>query len=547
MAHPLYKKFQPTEGTEETLKRFMAWAHHFFGNPKNVRHYMLWRKTAQIHVEMARAFASRLPFVLVTAPRGFAKTTWCRLWVIYAACYKMEPMIAFVSKPKQGAVNGRIIRNKLATNTDLTNVYGLLLPETNKARRDQEKRKDNDDMLTLVNGVTIAFTTIESGMHGMSHDFRPTLIVCEDLQAMKHMHEPSTLAKHLDIFENDVVFARDNIFGKVVVIGNNYGKGSIVTSIIEETKADIEAGETPKWHTVIMDTILDEKGRSRWEGKYTTAKAKSEEARYRRQGKGRIWDLQMNNRPDDSLNKRIEGYLFHECSLARIGHKNYLISDKYPHPLHCNVIAAIDPAFGEALSTDERARVLMAKAMFPINATTYVPGIFILKYWYDHCDPSDIPGWIVEQHENLYLDDMVIEANGGQRIMQWLCNKEFKDNPVYKRNPFRPHYITYVSESKGDRIWNCIGLMCKYGQFFVRREHVELIDELDNFGYKIRRKQIHLLDAAQMGDAHVIAPEIETRVRQEFIIPERFRDDYTEKRDRIRRALRQRGLSFLTY
>jgi hypothetical protein len=503
----LYKRFKPSSDAGLTSSRFMAWSHQFFANPSPRSCFILRNETAGIHFKMAQAFAGRFEFTLITAPRGYAKTTWCRLWVLYCACYEMEPSILFVSKPGQGSENGRFVRNQLAINSKLIEVYGNLLPSTNKAKKDTAKSKDNDNLLTLTNGVTIGFTTIEGNTHGTSGLFRPTLIICEDLQAEKHMTETATLIKHYKLFENDVVFAKDEEFGKIIVIGNNYGKGSVVGNIIAEVESDKRLKAVPKWHVLNMDDLFDDNGLSVWEDRFPTKKLKAKAEMYARQGKIAIWNAQMRNMPDEGQTKSITGYKFHDCHVEMINGYNYLISKEYPFPLRCHLVLAIDPAFSDSKSSDNRAKVLLAKAKFPFTDTEMAEGTFIIEYEYDKSDPSNIPRWITDMHSKWTVHDMVIEANGGQIIFKYLNEKEFKDNKDFKRNAFASHYITYIKESKGDRIWNSLSLQCKYGQFFIKQNHYELIEELDNFGYHIRSSGIHLLDAIQMADAETVSPE----------------------------------------
>jgi hypothetical protein len=516
-----YSKFAPSTDPSITANRFMAWAHYYFGDPLLPNNYLLYKKTARIHHEIVGAFAQRKLRTLITAPRGYAKTTWCRLWVIYCVCYAIEKFIVFVSKPGQGSKNGRFVRNRLASNTKLHEDYGNLIPDTTKAKKNTEKRKDNDDVLTLTNGVVVEFNTIEGSIHGSSDLFRPTLIVCEDLQAEKHMKEPSSLDSHWDLFQHDVIFALDATYGKIIVIGNNYGKGSIVGNIMGEVEKELSDHRNPSWYVVNLD-VFDSKGRSTWEDMFSTDKLVSDRELYKFHGKSDVFDSQRRNIPNDAVRKSIDGYLFHNCSMEILNGYTYLISEEYPHPLRCNMVACIDPAFSMSSTSDKRAKVIMAKAKFPKTKDIYVNGVFVMEYNYDHSNPAEIPDWIMNKHKKWKLSDMVIEANGGQIIFKYLNDKKFVDDVDYNRNPFNSRYIKYVDQNKGDRIWNSLTLKCKYGQFLIKRSMSDLIEECDNFGYHIKRREIHLLDAIQFGDAYTTTPETETAPKSQKLILPRY-------------------------
>lgn len=509
-----YDHFKPCSDPKAQAKIFMEWAFYYFGDKNYPKHYRLRVKSPQMHYEMVELVSHNYMYSLITAPRGYAKTTLIAiLWSIYRCVYRLEAFIVIIGKnDKAGKSNLRAVRNSLATNEKLVRDYGNLVPNTTKSSNTQSKKSDSDHEVTLTNGIVLRSIGMLGSVRGDVEVYRPTLIIVEDPQALKHMLEVSTLEKHQEFFDGDVIYALDPMFGKLILIGNNLGVGSLINNALKDTRFISKEFD-----------IYDNNGRSVWEEYYPTKKLKAEEAKMRELGKGHVFDRERRNIPDDSLQKRITGYKFHNDTLVRYNDGNYIISDLYPHPIHIKLIAAIDPAFSDSQSADRRAKVILGIGKIPIDQQ-YWTAIWIFDYFYDHSDPSKVPDWIMNYHRQYLFDDVVIEANGGQLIYKYLIDNKMREDQFYKKHPFNMHYERYIQQSKGDRIWNRISLLCQYGQFFLKKNHTELIEECNNFGYHIRNRGIHLLDAIVMADKNVSAPNASPSININNAIPERLRE-----------------------
>lgn len=536
--------YAPVHGNaKETSSRFMLWCLYFFGDKNFPRSYRIRVESGRMHYEMAKLVAENYQFTLITAPRGFAKTTLIAiLWTIYRIVYKLEAFIVIIGKDDSaGKSNLRNIRNELASNQKLIAVYGHLIPKKSTARHNKAKEVDDEHQLTLISGFILRSIGMRGSIRGQVEVYRPTYVIVEDPQSKKHMKEATTLEAHQAFMDHDVEFALDPIYGKITIIGNNMGIGCTVNNYLRDER----------FFHVNYD-IYDSKGHSMWEAMYPTKILKEQEATARRMGKGHVFDAERRNIPDDSLQKKIAGVKFHNVKVARIKGRNFIVSEVYPHPIRVHIGCCIDPAFSNSVSSDFRAKVILAVGKFPVASDRgvyqYRGGIWVLGYEYDHSDPSKIPDWIVAKHREWIFDDVVIEANGAQLIFESMLENHLLDDAFFKLHPFRRHFIKYIKEGKGDRIWNRLTLMCKYGQLFVKHSHVEILDELDKFGYLIRKHGIHLLDALQMGDSNIPVPKEEPDTIQSLVYGD---SEYkstggntVSRRTVLREKLKRRGKSW---
>ena len=115
----MVERFKPVpEKPAETGRRFLEWCEYYFGDPKFPRHYRIRVQFAPMHYRIAEVLSIWKQYTLITAPRGFAKTTIVAiLWTIYLIVHNLEAFIVIVGKNDKAArKNLRTIRNELATN-----------------------------------------------------------------------------------------------------------------------------------------------------------------------------------------------------------------------------------------------------------------------------------------------------------------------------------------------------------------------------------------------------------------------------------------------
>lgn len=518
----IYDTFKPVPSDPlETSNRFMQWCQYFFGDKNVPEQYWIRLPFSRAHREFMELICNNYRYTLVSTPRGLAKTTIVAiLYTVYKIVYNQERFIVIIGKNDDaGKENLGNIRDCLAINQKIQAVYGKLLPEGRVARADKGKSEDSQHQITLTNGIRLRSIGMRGSIRGKVKVFRPTLVIVEDPQDVKTMRETTTLEAHQEFFDHDVMYALDPLYGKVVLIGNNLGIGCTVNNMMKDDR----------FIRLVYDDIIDADGNSIWPEMYPIEKLREEEKRMRAMGKGHVYDQERRNIPNDSFRKSITGYKLHRDSIRyneQDGY-NYLVSDLYPHPIRVRVAYTIDPAFSDAKSSDMRAKVVMAVGQYPTEYG-YRKGVWIIRYSYDHSDPSNVPDNIIDMHRQYLFDDVIIEANGGQLIYKYLIDNRLGSDMFYMKHPFSMHYERYVSQSKGDRIWNSISLLCKNAQFFLCAEHTELISELDNFGYDIRNSGIHILDAITMGLKYVNAPEPNKLADLGRVLPTRIKEKATK-------------------
>ena len=169
-------------------------------------------------------------------------------------------------------------------------------------------------------------------------------------------------------------------------------------------------------------------------------------------------------------------------------------------PIPVFTYMAIDPAFSQAKSADERALVTFAMGRIPTEHGPH-PVIFVLDYVFNHMDPDMIIEKTLELHKKYFYREMVIETIGGQKIYEFIVRKRFQKEPFLLNYPLLPNYVDYHDRGKEDRIWTYFKTIIKLGQLYIRPDMEELQEELDDF---LNCKHLHLLDALEMGCRYAI-------------------------------------------
>lgn len=490
--------FAPVDDIKETAKRVAAWSMNFLGDPHNRAHYWIRSSVPPIHMSIYQMLAEFVKLQYLTSPRDFAKTTVdCLVWPLYCIYYELEEFIVMIGKiDKTGKRTLRNIMREVRYNPKIKDVYGDLSPDKTN------KQADSAYEAKLNNGIFLRSIGMMGDIRGDIDDaYRPTLIILDDPQAVKVLREPSTLEAHEEWFDRDVIFAMDSEKGKLKFIGNLISRTCLLAKVIKDkrfTGINFSA-------LVDKDGDPDINGRSIWEARHSTKKLHDERDSYTSRGKRHVFMLERMNIIVDEFSKNIKGYQLHRESFKRLMDQNVLISDEHTDPVRVNTYLAIDPAFADTESSDERALVAFAKGRVLRRARYGDPYWFnclwVLEYLYNHMSPHHIIDEALKLHRKYYFEGIIVEQIGGAQILEPLMTEAKVQDTFFSRFPFSYTPVPYQPANKKHRIYSGLDPRAKLGQIFVREEMVEIINEMEDFDMY---QSPHLLDALEMGNRYSI-------------------------------------------
>lgn len=493
------QQYAPTGDGNEDAKRIALFSKYFFGDPNNIGHYWIRNKIPKFHIDIYYALSSDPTYYFITAPRGYAKSTIAQLvYLIYRIVYGLDRHILAIEKIDPEAIAAlRKIKRELTKNRKLINIYGDLKPSRQQRLFDgymwsRHEIKTNTGIYMRCIGMG------GNARGGLEDEYRFTLILGNDMQSIKHMKEPQSLINHIDFWERDVEPAIDPEYGKIRAIGNMLGPGCLLESITKDAKytgINISA-------LVDADGNADINGRSIWEDRFPTETVHAERDYWKERGKFHVFLAEKMNIITEQQIMNFAGYRYYNGELIYRYGQNILQTDIFPgYDIPVYTYRWIDPAYGNVDTNDPRAAVTAALGMFPGKAWNgeeiWIPGIWIIDYKYDHSNPALLINEAINDHPQYHYRGIVIEANGPQRIYQYLGIAQLQSSEYVFRHPVNFICVTKQTEEKYSRIYNELQPKCSMGQFFIKPSHTELKSELELF--RANPHGIHILDAIQLG------------------------------------------------
>jgi hypothetical protein len=172
-----------------------AWIHRTL---KSRKHVHIWGRyffphwiqgtdeVPDLHVELVDEL-SKMKDSGIILPRGFAKSTWLKIYILHAIVYKLEDVIVYVSDTMQSAkLHFASLRAELENNELLRAVYGNLVPPVLK----DEQRKWSDSHFRTNNVVDVVARGAGKGRGVNILGRRPTLIVVDDVEDDEQVRSP---------------------------------------------------------------------------------------------------------------------------------------------------------------------------------------------------------------------------------------------------------------------------------------------------------------------------------------------------------------------
>lgn len=493
------KEFLPVskDGTplpvRKVAERIAEWSKFFFGDPDQPGHYHIRGDVPEFHIQIYEDLAGGVRLYYISAPSEFSKTTICTLiYPLYRTVYYNEPYIVISSRVDDTAMELLDeIKNELRDNEKFKSVYGNLLPTPDEKPATRYKKKDSAHLIELENGTAIRCVGWGGNVRSRKRrGYRITLFIGDDPEEVEDMSSDVVLKKHRVWLKRSVVPRTDKEFGKVRVVGTRIGLGCTIDNLMKD----------PRWHgrvykALIPDELPIEKRHSIWEARWPTDWLQDERRKAIMAGELDDWMFERMNEPVSSLVKNLKGYLTWEGHFERRNDQNLLHIHGYIDPIPVYTYHAIDPAFSDAESADERAQVTFAMGYLP-ESWGKKPSIFVLEYDFDRKDPDVLIDRMLDLHRKYYYREFMIETVAGQKIYEYLAVKALQKDPFMLKYPVSPVFVPYQPRSKEDRLYVYFKTIVKLRQLYIKNDMLDLQQELDYF---LQSSHLHLLDALEMG------------------------------------------------
>lgn len=259
--------FKTWETEEEMIDKVLLWGHFFLS------HYFI-DKSPEFHRDLIRKFFSNKN-EYIAAPRGFSKTTILQTCCMFSAVNGLDRFIVIIEKTfTEAAEVIKGIHDEFIDNEKIISVYGELVNKkwdsimiNLRMPRNPEAKGD-----IMINGVRIRGKGFNSSVRGLkTRQWRPTRIICDDIEEDEHVNNPEQRKKYEDNYNKGIQPAVD-IDGTIKVLGTILHQDSLLNNLIINHNGKIysaHAGSDPA--TAPEDSFL---WPTRWSRERLIAKRK---------------------------------------------------------------------------------------------------------------------------------------------------------------------------------------------------------------------------------------------------------------------------------
>lgn len=220
-------------GTEEELIDKVLLFGHFF-----LSHY-LRDVSPPFHRELIRKFFSQKN-EYTAAPRGFAKTTVQQLCIIFSCVNRFDRFIVLIEKTFTEASEVlKAVRDEFADNHKLALVYGNMFDTAETKQLDRAVKNADSKGDIFINGVRLRAKGFNSSIRGLkSREWRPSRIICDDIESDEHIANPEQRKKYIDNYNKGIQPAVD-IDGSIKITGTILHQDSLLKNLIDAHEGDI--------------------------------------------------------------------------------------------------------------------------------------------------------------------------------------------------------------------------------------------------------------------------------------------------------------------
>lgn len=239
-------------------------------------------------------------------PRGFAKTTFLKVLVVWLICYEKITFLLIVCATEElGYAFLRDI-NEILASDNIRSIYGLWEPAIDNAGMKKSIFRSHLVILKAI-GAGTAIRGVNEGNR------RPDFLLCDDMQTKENDESDTEREALFNWFIGTLLKVVDYEFSAIFYVGNMYSDHCILFRL----------KENPSWISLITGAILADES-SLWPQMQTLDDLYEGFVHDESMGKADIWFAEIMNDPIES--------------------KSSLLRGKFPDPV-LNVIPPPDAAF----------------------------------------------------------------------------------------------------------------------------------------------------------------------------------------------------------
>lgn len=430
-------------------------------HPKTMR-----QDSPEFHHEIGRTLYSEARLCAFEVFRDGAKTSLLRVFTAQRIAYGISRTVMYVSSSQtHSAFSVRWLRRQVEYNKVWASTFGLSKGDKWTDEICEVKQTvpnlETGEMETVV--VTVLAMGITGQIRGFNlDDYRPDLIIADDIQTEENVGTPEQRIKTSALFHgalvNSLAAATDMPMAKLVLLQTPmHNEDVIETCLKDEAWASARYG------------IFDENGNSRWEARWPTDQMKKDKENAIKMGRYSLWMKEK------------------ECRVVRSEHKTFN-KDMLQYwdilPTGMKTVGAIDPASSESETADDTCVMTVG---------LYDGKIFVCEYSAEQGSTPEATSMHFFQQVMRYRPiGFGVESIGFQRTLAWYIEQEMKKKKIYV-----PINKIQDRRKKSDRIIQAISGYLHYGLLYINASMSKLIQQLDDYDPMIEMHD-DVLDALAM-------------------------------------------------
>lgn len=431
-------------------------------HPKTMR-----QDSPEFHYAIGQVLYSPARLCAFEVFRDGAKTSLLRVFTAQRVAYGISRTIMYVSSSQtHSAFSVRWLRRQVEYNKVWAQTFGL--SKGDKWTDEVAEIKQSVPNLETGEMDVIVITVLAMGITGQIRgfnldDYRPDLIIADDIQTEENIGTPEQRVKTSALFHgalvNSLAAATDMPTAKLVLLQTPMHTEDIIETCLKD----------PGWVSARYG-IFDEQGNSRWEARWPTEQMKKDKENATKMGRYSLWMKEK------------------ECKVVRSEQKTFN-KDMLKYwdllPLQGQTVLSIDPASSDSPTADDTC--VMTIRLFEGN-------IYVCAYSAEQGSmPDKTCMHFFNQVREFRPTEGGVESIGFQRVLAWYIEREMQLKRI-----FLPIRKVQDRRKKSDRIIQAIAGYLAYGRLYVHPSMEKLIQQLDDYDPMVEMHD-DVLDALAMG------------------------------------------------
>jgi hypothetical protein len=442
--------------TVEEIVHLGALDNEFFAQtffPKTVR-----QNSAPFHSEVWRDLESDSRLVEELIFRGGAKTSICRMYTAKRIAYGLAHTILYISKSEGHAVRSiKWLKQNILFNTLFSSIFNLS-PGSKWQDTEAEIHRGGDQ-----HPVWIMGTGITGSVRGINQDdFRPDLIVIDDA-----LNEENSATHDMREKISDLVYgalieslapASESPDAKVVMLQTPQNREDVSMKAL--TDPAWRSSTHGCWTPETMGLALHHQ-ESIWPARWASAVLRKEKAEAIQRNKLSLWlrEKECKLVSPETAAFKAEWLRFYEVPPE--GMPKVMAIDPVPPPSDIQIAKGLRGKDYECLAV----------------VGIHKGDIYLLEY---SANRGHDPSWTIAEFMRLAYKHnprkIVVESVAYQRTLAWLLKQAMRHQKRY--------WVIVESDDKRkkfDKIVDGLNGPASQGHFFVRKEHVEFIEQFRSY------------------------------------------------------------------